>query len=230
MKRLCLQFLALILPLFVCFSAAAAQQKQPELISFFQSSISYDIIKLNVDKTRIQMNLNAEGKVASVKLLKGNALLFVKIKDDLAKWIFDESSEPQRSIVLEVGDDDSNRNIYSRKKTIISPYRIEIKILAPILSFVPYDWEEGTSSCEIHQEVLIKDKVPIAYGLMSFSYDRAAYETEKPKLFPHANGYYLGGCVVDWNSSPEYAEVLYCRKCRDAEKAWLAENVKKEQN
>lgn len=218
----------MILPLFVCFNAASAQQNQPELVSFFSSSVSYDIIKLNIGKTRIQMNLDDEGKVASLRLLEGNALLFVKIKDDLAKWIFDASGEPQRSIVLEA-ETISGRNSYSKGKTIISPYGIEIKIVAPILSFVPYGWEEGTSSCELHGEVLIKDKVQIAYGLMSFSYDRAAYQTEKPKLFPHANGYYLGGCVID-HYSPEYAEVLYCRKCRDAEKAWLAENIKKEQN
>jgi hypothetical protein len=225
MKRYHLQFLALILPLFLGFNTATAQPNQPELVSFLQPSVSYDVIKLNVDRTRIQMNLDSEGKVVSVKLLKGNALLFVKIKDDLAKWLFDEASEPQRSIVLEAETNDSNRNIYSKTKMIISPYRVEIKIIPPVLSLVPSDWEEETSSCEIHHEVLIKDKVRIGYGLMSFSYDYKTYLETAPKLFPHANSYYLGGCVIE-QYSPEYAEILYCRKCRDAEKVWLKENGK----
>jgi hypothetical protein len=230
MKRYHLRFLALILPLLACFHTATAQQNQPELVSYAASSVSYDVLKLNVDKTRIQMNLDGEGKVASLKLLKGNALLFVKIKNDLARWTFDESSEPQRSIVLEVETFNSTKNIYSPKKTIISPYRIEIKIIPPLLSLVPSDWEEGASVCEVHHEVLIKDKILIAYGFMSFSYDRAAYEAEKPKLFPHANSYYLGGCVINWDSSPQSAEVLYCQKCRAAESIWLKEHIDENQN
>ena len=227
MKQSYLRFLVLILPLFLGFNAAQAQPSQPNLISFQPSSVSYDVIKLNTGKTRIQMNLDDEGKVASLKLLKGNALLFVKIKNDLAKWTFDESGEPQRSIVVEAGIDDSNKNIYAETKMIILPYRVEIKIIPPILSLVPSDWEEGASSCEIHSEVLIKDKLRIGYGLMGYLYDYEAYQKVKPELFPHASSSYGGGCVIE-PDSPEYAEVLYCQKCRAAESAWMKENSREE--
>jgi hypothetical protein len=227
MKQYCLRFLVLILPLLACFNTATAQQNQPELVSSFPLSVSYDVLKLNVDKTRIQVNLDSEGKVVSLKLLKGNALLFVKIKNDLAKWIFDESSEPQRSITLEVGAEDSNKNYYWNRKTIISPYRIEVKIIAPVLSLVPPDWEEGSASCEVHHEALIKDKLRIAYGLIGFLYDYEAYVKDAPKLFPHAKSFYGGGCLIE-QYSPEYIEVLYCQKCRAAESVWVKENSREE--
>jgi hypothetical protein len=60
MKRYYPRFLVLILPLFLGFNAAQAQQNQPELVRFFSSSASYDAVKLNVEKTGIQMNLNNE--------------------------------------------------------------------------------------------------------------------------------------------------------------------------
>lgn len=227
MKQYCLRFLVLILPLLACFSVAKAQQSQPKLISFQQSSVSYDVVKLNTGKTRILIKLDKEGKVVLLQVLEGNALLYTKIQNDLAEWIFEESSEPRRSIVLEAEIDDSNSNIYSKTKMIISPYRVEIKIIPPVLSRVPSDWEEGTSSCEVHHEVLIKDKVRIAYGLLGFLYDYEAYLKAKPQFFPHANSFYGGGCVIE-PDSPEYVEVLYCQKCRAAGSVWVKENSREE--
>ncbi|HEX8369700.1 MAG TPA: hypothetical protein VF604_14235 [Pyrinomonadaceae bacterium] len=222
MKRFCPRFLILILPLLVCFHTATAQQNQPALVSFVSpAGVNYDIVKYHADKTRIELNLDNEGKVVFIKLLEGNAILYVKIKNDLAKWKFAESSESQRSVVLETD--------YSDKKMIISPYRVEVKIVIPeVMSLIPQNWEEGSHSCEVHREVLIKDKIRINYGSAVFLYDFAAYQSVEPKLFPHANSRYGGGCIVE-EDSPKYVETLYCHKCRAAESAWLKENVKENQ-
>ncbi|HEX8248430.1 MAG TPA: hypothetical protein VF599_09680 [Pyrinomonadaceae bacterium] len=221
MKRFCFGFLVLILPLLACFNTASAQQNEPSLVSFVSPGINYGVIKLSGDNTRIQLRLDNEGKVIFTELLKGNALLYVKIKNDLAKWKFDESSEPRRAVVLETD--------YSDKKMIILPYKVEVKILIPeIMSLIPENWEEGGLSCEVHREVLIKDKIGIDYGSTVFLYDYEAYGSVKPKMFPNANSYYGGGCVIE-EDSPKYVEVLYCHKCRAAERAWLKENIRENQ-
>ncbi|HLM01613.1 MAG TPA: hypothetical protein VK400_11210 [Pyrinomonadaceae bacterium] len=220
MKRYYPQFLALISTLFVCFNAVSAQENQPALVSFISPGVNYGVLKMTAAKTQIRLNLDGEGTVVAAELLKGNSLLFVKIKNDLAKWKFDKASESQRCVLLEVD--------YSDKKLIISPYQVEVKITIPeVLSLVPEDWEEGSHSCEVHQEILIKDKITISYGHWHFLYDYDAYQSAKPKSFPYANSRFGGGDIEE--DSPKYVEILYCQKCRAIEKVWLKENVKENQ-
>jgi len=72
---------------------------------------------------------------------------------------------------------------------------------------------------------MVKDKLEIIYGI---TINEPFLKAEK-RLFPHANSNVFGGCVVEAETcdgvsvqrSPKYAEVLYCAKCRKAEKEWL---------
>jgi hypothetical protein len=152
--------------------------------------------------------------------MRGNALLFIKIKNDLSKWTFDKSAEPGRAVMLETETD------YSNKKLLILPYRLEIKLTVPeVVSYIPADWKEGSHNCEIHQEILKKERLEIIYGSTSFPFDFYAYEAAEPKLFPHANDASFGGCIID-DESPKYVEVLYCERCRAAKSDWIKKQRK----
>ena len=63
-------------------------------------------------------------------------------------------------------------------------------------------------------------KVPIRYGYPEF--DRA-WEV-KAELFPNANSYSLGGCVIDLDG-PKHERFPVCRECRLAEKEWRENNT-----
>lgn len=74
-----------------------------------------------------------------------------------------------------------------------------------------------TSTCPVHHVPLKEDRVEISYGLMDgslISPDRIEWQE---KYFPYANSVVYGGCVIE-SYSPQYAEVLYCWKCRKVEK------------
>ena len=84
------------------------------------------------------------------------------------------------------------------------------------MSYVPQDFKAGKDRCEVHGVALERDKVKIVYGLIEF---KAGYIEAKRRLFPNSNTVYFGGCVIT-DDSPKYAEVLYCRRCREAETEW----------
>ncbi len=66
--------------------------------------------------------------------------------------------------------------------------------------------------CEVHGEILKKDKVPIAYG-----YIRDYYPAARKELFPNSNKRALGGCV---EKKAQNKVVSYCAKCRAAEEKY----------
>jgi hypothetical protein len=94
-------------------------------------------------------------------------------------------------------------------------------------NYIPRNWQAKTDRCELHGKLFKKDRVEIIYGLISF---RNGFFEAAEKLFPHANTEVGGGCVIDIDAvtgqqiSPMYAEVLYCSKCRKAQKKWSREN------
>ncbi len=73
--------------------------------------------------------------------------------------------------------------------------------------------------CEIHKTKLIKMNVPISYGMPAFD---ESFEVADV-LFPNANQYVIGGCLVD-ESFPRFSKELVCRDCRKAKSAWEKEN------
>jgi hypothetical protein len=68
--------------------------------------------------------------------------------------------------------------------------------------------------CELHALPLREDTIPIRYGRPKFNLkEREA----RQKLFPHANSFYRGGCIV---REAKRARVSYCPECRKAETEW----------
>lgn len=71
--------------------------------------------------------------------------------------------------------------------------------------------------CKIHNESLKQDRLRIVYGLVSFERLLVACHEAGERYFPNANSYYFAGCAAS-NNAPKYADVLYCEKCRKAER------------
>jgi hypothetical protein len=76
--------------------------------------------------------------------------------------------------------------------------------------------------CEVHNEWMKVDEIPIAYGLPS--YDKK-YTEARDKLFPNANTYSCGVCCVS-PDSPEKEKALYCESCRKAKIEWEKKHKK----
>ena len=75
-----------------------------------------------------------------------------------------------------------------------------------------------TRVCPVHRGYLLKDTVPIRYGLPKYP---EGYTNAQYKYFPNSNTYYGGGCVFQDKS---FQEVYYCKECREAEARWLSEH------
>lgn len=73
--------------------------------------------------------------------------------------------------------------------------------------------------CPLHQVVLQKDTLKIAYGLVPGEACDSNRVKAAAQFFPYANSIVYGGCVTD-PDSPKTEEVLYCPKCRAVEKTW----------
>lgn len=74
--------------------------------------------------------------------------------------------------------------------------------------------------CAIHDETLLRDVVPLRYGLIRFTPE---YLEARPRLFPNARSFMLGGCMLT-PDRPTRTEVYFCPKCREAQSAWARGN------
>ena len=77
---------------------------------------------------------------------------------------------------------------------------------------------EHSETCKLHGTKLKRRKVPIHYGLPAFD---DAWDVQE-KLFPNANSYSLGGCVIDLDN-PTHGTAMVCEDCREALSAWRKE-------
>lgn len=73
-------------------------------------------------------------------------------------------------------------------------------------------------TCELHGLPLRAEEVALSYGL--FTPDRELIAASR-SLFPHSRFHVNGGCCV---GEQEYAEVLVCPVCREAEIEWRKAN------
>lgn len=73
--------------------------------------------------------------------------------------------------------------------------------------------------CQLHHEMLRVDSVIIYYGLTRLD---PSWEQTAKTLFPNSRTHILGGCIPE--SRHLFECVLYCPRCREAEKLWKAEN------
>ncbi len=81
------------------------------------------------------------------------------------------------------------------------------------------DAGQARTTCDVHRVAMLRDTVPIYYGLVSVT--DARYWEEAKWAFPHANFQCFGGCTSA-PDSPTRREVLYCPECRKAEAAYLS--------
>lgn len=72
--------------------------------------------------------------------------------------------------------------------------------------------------CELHNVKLENGFAPIRYGLLFIPDD---YIKARKKLFPNANTFVAGGCIVGFR---ERTELEFCTLCREAEENWKIEN------
>jgi TonB family protein len=177
----------------------------------------------------VDLEIDANGKVSLAKVNRGHPLLAAVSRNAAMNWRFDSSPnrEAKRSVSLTFDYDPS---ACTGRSLMITPYHLRIEP-EPILtrppdtvSYIPADSRERF--CPVHKTRLLRDRVEIAYGLIGF---KTGYEEAEKKLFPKANLEVLGGCVVEMQincdgtqvqSSPKYAEVLYCPACRRAQARW----------
>jgi len=73
--------------------------------------------------------------------------------------------------------------------------------------------------CEVHGTELIRQKVPLSYGLPRYD---PAWEV-KSELFPNSYSKVLGGCSIDFSLRSETFRLI-CSDCRDTEEKWRREN------
>jgi TonB family protein len=174
----------------------------------------------------VDIEIDQDGKVASAKVSRGHPLLAGVSRNAALSWRF-EAATGIRKVSLTFDFDASSCR---GSNTTVSPYHLRIEP-APIVyrppdtvSYIPPDSAE--IMCPLHKTRLQRDRVEIVYGLIGF---QRGYEKAQKKLFPEANSEVFGGCVIETQincdgtqiqSSPKYAEVLFCAKCRRAQAEW----------
>jgi hypothetical protein len=89
----------------------------------------------------------------------------------------------------------------------------------PKLLPLPSDQVQKYAKCRLHDEWMKVGDVPFIYGLLARIED---YDEAEAKLFPNANRFTWGGCVVH-QDSPKKVKRLFCSSCRAAEKKWVEE-------
>ena len=70
--------------------------------------------------------------------------------------------------------------------------------------------------CNVHNEPLLREQVPIQYGLVRLSPE---FRKAQSVIFPNSRSFVLGGCRVSPNN-PKQKDVEFCPKCREAEQRW----------
>jgi len=179
----------------------------------------------------VDVTIDPEGSAISARAIEGHPILQRTTEEAVMQWRFARAMEPARTIRLTFIYPEIS---YGGSPSItVRPYRIELKVALPeylkppqTISQIPADWRRGTDRCGIHGVVLKKGRVEILYGLLGF---RKGYHDAQEKLFPNGNTEVYGGCVIMTDAvtgerTPKFADVLYCVKCRLAQKKWSNRN------
>lgn len=171
------------------------------------------------------ITIASDGNVLSVFIPKGHALLRECTKQAVKQWRFTASPGNQNSSLLQMTFryDIKDRHTYSLQVLPFEQnYTLAVQPMPQpeVVSYILADEEAGITKCKVHNTLLRKDRVDIIYGLMGF---QKGYWQARKKLFPNANSYIGGGCVVE-TDSPRYAEVLYCVHCRKAAGKWARQH------
>lgn len=192
---------------------------------------------------RVEVAIDAAGAVHSARVVSGHPLLQNAAKQAALSWQFAPiSGEPKTRTTILTFDfkplDEKSCQAQEPAARFVTPTQVEIRYLyvprQPTESIERLAPEAQETHCPVHHLLLQKDTVEIIYGLLA---ERPAYDKAHEKQFPYSNLWVGGGCVVmveidpcagkEIQSSPQRAEVLYCPKCRVAEKHWLARHPQK---
>lgn len=229
--------LAFVLPLFSCFVAPALVRSQNEARPSVVTSHAplYPSVASLIHasgKVFVDVSIAADGRVTSATA-RGSAHPVLRSASEEASmnWRFEPASQgaQERWVVLTfdfIPDTSCNPRPVFR-----TPYDAEVR--PTVDTYNASDTEDERPSdassrrCPVHRLRLKEDKVEIAYGLMGY---KPGYLEAEKKLFPYANTNVGGGCVIDMaqnlctgkevQMSPKFALVLYCPKCRAAQKRW----------
>jgi hypothetical protein len=176
----------------------------------------------------VDVTLDSEGNVANTNVLEGYPILRPITRRALLLWRFVSDPAAQRVIRLTFVYPQAGES----GPIMVLPYHRQLRDHPPgheqslIESRIPRDWSPSKDRCKVHGEFFKKGTLEIEYGLPAHDIE---YEKAEKKLFPFAHSSALGGCLlsIDYYTEkirPRYAELLYCSKCRAAEKKWLVRN------
>jgi TonB family protein len=190
-----------------------------------------------IGTVKIEVEIDKEGSVVSAHAISGHPLLQAVSVQAARNWKFEPDQQNSKVILLfDFFDGDSAEALSAGDRcrdsfSVVDPYHIKVfgytkvEASSDVEDYVPKDLE-GTL-CKVHRQVLRRDRVDIAYGLMGF---KPGYEKAEKKFFPNANSKVYGGCVLSTTRdpctgqevqlSPKYAEVLFCPACRRAKERW----------
>ena len=219
-----ISILLLLLAAVVAFGSTSHLQTsdQPAVDSQAAPQISLEAAAMGASGTvEVEVQIDSYGRVTAARAVSGDPGLHGACEEAARRWLFAPSigdkTARKANLIFEFEAVSWNAPGRMSEFSRVGTYSMKIKYkrpqLADTISYIPADWT-GQERCQIHHEVLSKNKVQIAYGL--FLFDDGFLEIQKNR-FPNANSVFFGGCVVEY---AKYAEVLYCQKCRDAESEW----------
>lgn len=234
-----LLFLAALLPAPTGLTAprqqATEDSDQPKVISAEIPEYPAILLAARIcGSVKVEVKIDAQGTVLLARALGGHPLLYKKSEEASLKWRFEPAAvgEGIRTLLLAFDFDCSSEPVCKKAHVFVSPYHVRISYVyvpsaaSETISYLPDD-AEG-KRCPVHRAPLKRDKVEIRYGLISF---KEGYLKAEEKSFPYANTADYGGCVInvetnpcngtEVQTSPKYAEVLYCEMCRLAQKRWV---------
>jgi TonB family protein len=169
----------------------------------------------------VEVKINADGSVGAAKSLGGHPLLSKAAESAALRWRFAPSpNDAEQRVVRLTFTFDALRwdDPSSATPAFVPPYGVKVAFRrakpADTINMIP---KGGRRVCQVHHVPLRRGVVPLLYYI-SADYPDGYYEASQ-KLFPNANSS-ARGSDVHYEDSPEHAVVLYCPKCRMAERAW----------
>lgn len=174
----------------------------------------------------VDVEISNDGKVLSGRFVGGHPLLMASTKAAISQWKFEPIAEGAETRKVQL------RFFYNEGASVkISPYEItlDVKYECPskddVEKFeVSQSFKLTKNQCEVHKRSLGVETVKIIYGMMGY---RKGFWKAHEKDFPHDNFYIGGGCVIVNRQygkceipAPQFGEVSYCQKCREASANW----------
>ncbi len=202
-----------------------ARQKSTEPMGVLAAIAPIEPPSHSIVEISVVVRVNARGNVVTVRMpsgRKGGLRLYSArdIMEQARQWRFtpDPGGVKMRTACITFAFKHTLEDELldeQRDVVFVPPYRLEVIYRKPSILRGGYI---RIRVCPVHGEEMQTDVVKIRYGECMFLPD---YREAKHSLFPEANTVYYGGCIrLDFTR----AEVLYCRRCREAEEQWEKEH------